>query len=72
VRELGDLPKGRAAIGCRWVFKVEGNANGDIECYRARLAAQKFSQRPEVDIDEVYALVHQFTALRACAAVGAC
>uniref|UniRef100_H3H7B8 Reverse transcriptase Ty1/copia-type domain-containing protein n=1 Tax=Phytophthora ramorum TaxID=164328 RepID=H3H7B8_PHYRM len=31
------LPKGRKAIGCRWVFRVKENQAGEIERFKARL-----------------------------------
>ena len=35
--ELVPLPKGRKSIGCKWIFKVKYNADGSVECYKARL-----------------------------------
>jgi hypothetical protein len=31
--QLLNLPKGRKAIGCKWVFKVKQNVDGEIDCY---------------------------------------
>ena len=33
------------------------NENGEIKRYKARLVAQGFSQRPEIDFDETYSHV---------------
>uniref|UniRef100_H3H9W0 Integrase catalytic domain-containing protein n=1 Tax=Phytophthora ramorum TaxID=164328 RepID=H3H9W0_PHYRM len=38
------LPKGRKAIGCRWVFRVKENQAGEVERFKARLVAKGFSQ----------------------------
>ncbi len=51
------LPRGRKAVGCKWVFTIKENANGEIERYKARLVAQGFSQIQGVDFDETYAPV---------------
>jgi len=34
---LSDLPAGRKAIKCKWVFKTKLDADGHIERYKARL-----------------------------------
>jgi len=40
---LVSLPLGRKTIGCKWVFRVKENPNGNINKYRARLVAKGFS-----------------------------
>lgn len=40
--ELVDLPKGKKAIGVKWVFKVKVNPKGEIIKHRARLMAKGF------------------------------
>ena len=41
---LVDLPKGRNAIGNKWVLKIKRNADGNIERYKARLIAKWYTQ----------------------------
>ena len=45
--ELSSMPKGRKAVGSKWVFKKKKNG-----VYRARLVALGYSQIPGVDFTE--------------------
>jgi Reverse transcriptase (RNA-dependent DNA polymerase) len=59
-----DLPKGRDAIGCRWVLKIkEGDSTTEAR-YKARLVAQGFTQKFGVDFDEVFAPVTRSSTFR--------
>jgi len=43
--ELSELPKGKKAIGCKWVFtKKKGSSNDDIVRYKSRLVAKGYAQ----------------------------
>ncbi|PIL30817.1 hypothetical protein GSI_06985 [Ganoderma sinense ZZ0214-1] len=53
--ELVLLPPGRKAIGFWWVFWVKRNADGSIECYKGRLIAKGFFQRPGFEYNEIFA-----------------
>lgn len=64
VWELSDLPPGKSAIGCKWVFKIKTLADGSIERYKARLVAQGFTQKEGVDYDETYSPVISLPAVR--------
>lgn len=37
--DITDLPPGKVAIGCRWVYKLKFNSNGRIERHKSRLLA---------------------------------
>ena len=43
VWELVDLPKGRRAIGNKWVLKIKRKADGSIERHKARLVAKGYN-----------------------------
>lgn len=61
---LCELPKHHTAIGCRWVFKIKLDENGNAVKYKARLVAQGFTQKFGVDYDEVFALVTRSATFR--------
>lgn len=61
--ELTALPKGRKAIGSKWVFKIKRNEDG-LKIYKARLVAQGFTQRYGIDYDEVFAPVTRASTFR--------
>ena len=42
---ITDLPKGKKAIGCKWIFKTKLNADGTINKYKARLVAKGYNQK---------------------------
>ena len=53
--ELASLPKGNKAIDVKWVYKAKKNVKGEVERYKARLVAKGYSQRANIDYDEVFA-----------------
>ena len=70
--KLVNLPEGRKAIGCHWVFLIKHDNNGSILKYKACLVAQGFSQIPGQDFSATFASImhlESFHALLAIAAV---
>ena len=62
--ELVDLPENRKAIGCKWVFKVKYDKNGQIERFKGRLVAKGYSQQYNVDYREAFSPVVRFSSIR--------
>ncbi|KAD4180333.1 hypothetical protein E3N88_28924 [Mikania micrantha] len=64
VWELVPLPKGKCAIGTKWVFRNKTDENGQIVKNKARLVVQGFSQEEGIDYDETFAPVARLEAIR--------
>ena len=48
-----NLPPGKQAIGCRWVYRIKPQEGAD-PIYRARLVAKGFSQKKDIDYGEIF------------------
>lgn len=64
VWKLVPKPENGKVIGCRWVYGVKRNEEGEIVKYKARLVAQGFRQRKGIDYNEVFSPVVNFTIIR--------
>ena len=55
--DLVELPHGKNAVGCKWVFTIKLKANGSIDRYKARLVAKGITQTYGIDFQETFAPV---------------
>jgi hypothetical protein len=67
--EISNLPKGKAALRTKWVFKIKKNINNEPERYKARLVAKGFDQEEGIDYKETFAPVVRIQAIRLLIAV---
>jgi len=59
---LVELPSNRAAIGCKWIFKVKYNCEGRVEHLKGRLVAKGCAQKYGIDY-ETFSPVVRFSSI---------
>eukprot|EP01018_Ginkgo_biloba_P038757 Gb_28556 [translate_table: standard] len=52
---LVDLPQGKHAINCKWVYKTKFKVDGTIDKHKARLVTKGFAQIEGIDYEETFA-----------------
>uniref|UniRef100_A0A2N9IUJ7 Reverse transcriptase Ty1/copia-type domain-containing protein n=1 Tax=Fagus sylvatica TaxID=28930 RepID=A0A2N9IUJ7_FAGSY len=67
--DLVDLPVGKSAIGCMWVYKIKTRSDGTVDRYKACLVAKGFTQEYGIDYEETFAPVARLSSVRTLIAV---
>nr|GEY86594.1 hypothetical protein [Tanacetum cinerariifolium] len=61
---LVDLPRGKRAIGTKWVFRNKKDKRGIVVMNKARLVTQGHTQEEGINYEEVFAPVARIEAIR--------
>ena len=61
---LTNLPQGRKAIRCKWVYALKTKPDGSLDRFKARLVAKGCSQIPGVDFHETFSPTVKYDSLR--------
>lgn len=59
-----NLPKGKKAIGSKWVYKVKVKPNEKVNRYKAHLVAKWYNQVEVVDFKERFSLIAKIVTIR--------
>jgi transposase InsO family protein len=64
-------PAAANLVGCKWIFKIKRDKDGNISKFKARLVAQGFTQVYGIDYAETYAPVARYSSIRLIIALAA-
>ena len=69
--KLVNMPPGKKAVGCKWVFRIKRNPSGEVIKFKARLVAKGFTQRPGIDYNETFVPVARKESINTVLAIAA-
>ena len=67
---VNELPTGKKALRCLWVYKVKCGADGEVTRYKSRLTVNGKSQRYGIDYKKTFSPVAFATSIRLLFALG--
>ena len=62
--ELVALPLGKSHVGCRWVYTVKVEPNGQVDRLKARLVTKGYTKRYNSDYYDTFSFVANIASIR--------
>ena len=62
--DLVQLPSGKRALPCKWVYKLKVTDSESKPKYKARLVAKGFRQRQGIDFKDIFSPIVNMTTLQ--------
>ena len=57
VWDLVNVPNDIKRVGCKWVYKRKIGIDGNVETFKARLVAKRYTQKKVIDYEEIFSPV---------------
>ena len=64
-------PEGKSVVNSKWIYKINHDADGNIEKYKTRFVARGFSQKEGRDYEETFSPVARYTSIISILALAA-
>jgi len=62
--QIVNLHEGKNTVRSKWVYKIKFQANREVERFKARLVAKRYSQREGLDYHETFSPVAKMATVR--------
>ena len=69
--DFADLPRGKRALGCKWLYKIKYHSDGTVERYKGRLVILGNHQVQGIDYIETFSPVAKMVTVRNFLAIAA-
>ena len=69
--DIVDRPNGKNILGCKWVYRIKRDSNGNILKFKSRLVAKGYNQKQGIDYNRTYAPVATYSTFRCLMALSA-
>ena len=62
--EFSTHPSGKKVVGTKWAFKIKRKEKKGVERYKTRSVEKGYSQRKDIDYDELFTPVTRLKTIR--------